>query len=160
MTAKGIAPEVDMRRYYLKRSPLEWFLAVFVQAMTVSSLGEAIWEFTGLWMFHEQQELSKREDRLRCCVDQGSRTILLVRHEGKWYFPHYITVEGYDENGWYIFDPACDKSEALAGGGNRYISCEELLDWWRPNPLFKFGPERMQGCVILILYKYGGMLNG
>lgn len=69
-------------------------------------------------------------------VSHGTPVILLIKQHG---ILHYVTVLGYDENGFMLYDSMQEKStddpihtirDEKATNGNRYFTYQDLLDQW------------------------------
>ena len=73
---------------------------------------------------------------LRNRIDEGCPVILLIKVH---HIQHYVTVLGYDENGFMLYDSMQEKNpqnfrmtvtDARCSVGNRYYTERELLDLW------------------------------
>ena len=69
-------------------------------------------------------------------VSHDTPVILLIKQHG---ILHYVTVLGYDENGFMLYDsmqekstddPICTIRDEKATNGNRYFTYQDLLDQW------------------------------
>ena len=79
---------------------------------------------------------SKKADFLRSQILHGTPVILLVKAHG---VLHYVTVLGFDENGFMLYDSMQEKSaenprytirDEKASAGNRWISESALIEMW------------------------------
>ncbi|WP_239447004.1 C39 family peptidase [Treponema sp. Marseille-Q4523] len=73
---------------------------------------------------------------LQQTVDKGFPVIVLIKVH---HIQHYVTVLGYDENGFMLYDSLQEKNienprktviDKKCRSGNRYYSYEEFLDLW------------------------------
>lgn len=151
--SRGLREMKDARNYYLKDTLTERCLAKFAQAMTIETLYHAIVRAIGGEA--SLSEINPEGDRIRVLRENvlyGIRTVLLIQEGEKWFCPHYLSIEGYNEDGFFVFDPSVKIATPLKWGGNRFIKTEDLYLQWTANPFFGFfGPKSMRGIRMITI---------
>jgi hypothetical protein len=84
---------------------------------------------------------------LKYQLSQGKAGILLVKiPKSDWYYLHYITILGYDENNFFVYDSLVARdgdskfTVDLNGSqpGNKSISAKELIKMWDDGNIFNY----------------------
>lgn len=155
----------DSNQNPLKLYPQEsWLQQTLASAglLTIETMTEILLEkgFKVIPVDYETKTLAQREKFLKDCVESNHRVVLLTRRKSVLgvprFFPQYITIEGYCGDKFFAFDPSVRKP---GGGllnrlpcGNCEIGIGELLERWRPNPLFKIlNIKGMTGVVAILV---------
>jgi len=89
-------------------------------------------EYT-LWLYNNERKVSWLQNQ----IDLGKPVILLIEIH---HIKHYVTVLGYDQDGFMLYDSNQEKLESNPRmtiddnpmkEGNRYYSTQDLLSVWR-----------------------------